>query len=131
MPNLAKSWEWSEDGHQLTMHLIEGAKWSDGEPFTSDDVMFYWDDNIVDPNVTPADRHDRRRPSATAPRSRRSTTTRSSWTFKEAFADAVPLSDGLRQLLPQPGAHPQAQHPKYNPETTYETVQEASRRRTT
>ena len=30
MPNLAKSWEWSEDGHKLTMHLIEGAKWSDG-----------------------------------------------------------------------------------------------------
>ena len=30
MPNLAKSWDWSADGHQLTMHLIEGAKWSDG-----------------------------------------------------------------------------------------------------
>ena len=30
MPNLAKSWDWSDDGHQLTMHLIEGAKWSDG-----------------------------------------------------------------------------------------------------
>ena len=29
-PQLAKSWEWSEDGKQLTMHLIEGAKWSDG-----------------------------------------------------------------------------------------------------
>ncbi len=23
LPNLAKSWEWSEDGHELTMHLIE------------------------------------------------------------------------------------------------------------
>ena len=42
MPNLAKSWEWSKDGHTLTMHLIEGAKWSDGVEFTSDDVMFYW-----------------------------------------------------------------------------------------
>ena len=31
LPNLAKSWEWSEDGHKLTMHLIEGAKWSDGD----------------------------------------------------------------------------------------------------
>ncbi len=44
-PNLAKSWEWSEDGHQLTMHLIEGAKWSDGEPFTWDDLIN--DDQIV------------------------------------------------------------------------------------
>ncbi len=50
-PNLAKSWEWSDDGMQLTMHLIEGAKWSDGMPFTSDDVMFTWDGYVVDPNV--------------------------------------------------------------------------------
>jgi peptide/nickel transport system substrate-binding protein len=51
MPEIAKSWEWSEDGKQLTMHLIEGAKWSDGHPFTSDDVMFVWEGYIVDPNV--------------------------------------------------------------------------------
>ena len=53
MPNLAKSWEWSADGHQLTMHLIEGAKWSDGAEFTTDDAMFYWEDNVLDPNVSP------------------------------------------------------------------------------
>ena len=53
MPNLAKSWEWSTDGHQLTMHLIEGAKWSDGVPFNADDVMFYWDDNLNDPHIKP------------------------------------------------------------------------------
>jgi peptide/nickel transport system substrate-binding protein len=50
-PSLAKSWEWSEDGTQLTMHLIEGAKWSDGDPFTSEDVIFTWEDMIVDPQV--------------------------------------------------------------------------------
>jgi len=50
-PQLAKSWEWSEDGKQLTMSLLEGAKWSDGEPFTADDVMFTWEDVILDPNV--------------------------------------------------------------------------------
>ncbi|NJN82497.1 MAG: ABC transporter substrate-binding protein, partial [Caldilineaceae bacterium] len=33
------------------MHLIEGAKWSDGEPFTADDVIFTWEDLINDPNV--------------------------------------------------------------------------------
>ena len=50
-PNLAKSWEWSEDGHQLTMHLLEGAKWSDGEPFNADDVIFTWEDLINDPQI--------------------------------------------------------------------------------
>ena len=51
MPELAKSWEWSADGKELTMHLIEGAKWSDGVPFTADDVMFTWEGYILDPNV--------------------------------------------------------------------------------
>jgi peptide/nickel transport system substrate-binding protein len=50
-PNLAKSWDWSSDGTELTMHLIEGAKWSDGEPFTADDVIFTWEDLINDPQV--------------------------------------------------------------------------------
>jgi peptide/nickel transport system substrate-binding protein len=53
-PNLAKSWEWSDDGTELTMHLIEGAKWSDGEPFGADDVMFTWEYFILDPNVNSA-----------------------------------------------------------------------------
>jgi len=50
-PNLAKSWEWSEDGKQLTMHLIEGAFWSDGVPFNADDVIFTWEGYVVDENV--------------------------------------------------------------------------------
>jgi peptide/nickel transport system substrate-binding protein len=53
LPNLAKSWEWSEDGKELTVHLIEGAKWSDGDPFDAEDVMFYWEDHVLDPEITP------------------------------------------------------------------------------
>ncbi len=53
LPNLAKSWEWSEDGKTLTVHLIEGAKWSDGDPFDTEDIAFYWNDVILDPEVTP------------------------------------------------------------------------------
>jgi peptide/nickel transport system substrate-binding protein len=53
LPNLAKSWEWSEDGKSLTVNLIEGAKWSDGDPFDTQDIEFYWNDVILDPEVTP------------------------------------------------------------------------------
>ena len=53
MPNLAKSWEWSEDGKTLTVHLIEGAKWSDGAPFTTADTEFYFNDIVLDPGATP------------------------------------------------------------------------------
>ena len=51
LPNLATSWEWSEDGKTLTMHLVEGAKWSDGVEFTADDVLFTYNDCILDPTV--------------------------------------------------------------------------------
>ena len=42
IPNLAKSWEISEDNLQYTFHLREGVHWSDGQPFTSADVVFTW-----------------------------------------------------------------------------------------
>lgn len=51
LPNLAKSWEWSEDGKSLTMNLVEGARWSDGDPFDADDLMFHWDMNVMDTEV--------------------------------------------------------------------------------
>jgi peptide/nickel transport system substrate-binding protein len=54
LPNVATSWEWSSDGKELTMHLIKGAKWSDGEPFTADDLIFTWEDIVLDPNVVKA-----------------------------------------------------------------------------
>ncbi|HEY9529501.1 MAG TPA: ABC transporter substrate-binding protein [Anaerolineales bacterium] len=56
IPEVAKSWDWSADGKELTMHLIEGAKWSDGVPFNADDVMFTWEGYILDDNVN-APRH--------------------------------------------------------------------------
>ncbi|MGM0436782.1 MAG: ABC transporter substrate-binding protein [Bacillota bacterium] len=42
-PELAKDWEISEDGTTYTFHLREGVKWSDGEEFTADDVIFTLD----------------------------------------------------------------------------------------
>lgn len=42
IPNVAKSWEVSEDATTYTFHLREGMKWSDGEDFTADDIVFWW-----------------------------------------------------------------------------------------
>ena len=43
LPYLAESWEFNDDGTQLTFKLREDVKWSDGEPFTSADVKYTWD----------------------------------------------------------------------------------------
>jgi len=48
---LAKSWEISEDGLTVTFHLREGINWSDGEPFTADDVLFTYNDLIMNDDV--------------------------------------------------------------------------------
>ncbi|HSE41428.1 MAG TPA: ABC transporter substrate-binding protein [Acidobacteriota bacterium] len=39
-PSLAKSWEKSDDSLTWTFHLRKGLQWSDGHPFTADDVIF-------------------------------------------------------------------------------------------
>ena len=40
VPSLAKSWEQSADGLQVTFHLEPNVTWHDGKPFTSADVKF-------------------------------------------------------------------------------------------
>ncbi|HEY7176811.1 MAG TPA: ABC transporter substrate-binding protein, partial [Micromonosporaceae bacterium] len=39
-PWLAKSFTWSPDGKSITFQLRDGVKWSDGQPFTADDVAY-------------------------------------------------------------------------------------------
>jgi len=40
IPELAHSWEFSEDHKAITFHLHEGVKWHDGAPFSSADVKY-------------------------------------------------------------------------------------------
>jgi peptide/nickel transport system substrate-binding protein len=40
VPLLGTEYSWNEDGTVLSVTLREGVKWSDGEPFTAEDVAF-------------------------------------------------------------------------------------------
>ncbi len=51
VPTVAKSWEWNADYTELTFHLRKGHKWSDGAPFTSADVKFWYDNLALDPKI--------------------------------------------------------------------------------
>ena len=51
VPNVAKGWEWNADFTQLTFFLRKGHKWSDGAPFTAEDVKFWYDNLEMDVNV--------------------------------------------------------------------------------
>lgn len=51
VPNIAKSWSWNDDFTQLTFILRKGHKWSDGQPFTAEDVEFWYENLNMDANV--------------------------------------------------------------------------------
>ena len=51
VPNVAKGWEWNDDFTELTFFLRKGHRWSDGAPFTAEDVKFWYDNLALDPNV--------------------------------------------------------------------------------
>jgi len=42
VPNVAKSWKYNRDSTELTVTLRKGHKWSDGQPFTAEDVAFWY-----------------------------------------------------------------------------------------
>ncbi|NEQ87941.1 MAG: ABC transporter substrate-binding protein, partial [Moorea sp. SIO2I5] len=44
IPGLAESWQISEDKLKIVFTLREGLKWSDGEPLTTDDVVFTYNE---------------------------------------------------------------------------------------
>jgi peptide/nickel transport system substrate-binding protein len=50
-PDLAASWTTSADGLSWTFKLREGVKWSDGKPFTADDVAFTFNDIVLKPDL--------------------------------------------------------------------------------
>ncbi len=46
-PNIAKGYEVNEDSTIYTIYLREGMRWSDGEPFTADDCIFWYENMLV------------------------------------------------------------------------------------
>ncbi len=47
VPDLAASWTVSGDGKSYTFHLRSGVKWQDGQPFSSADVKFTFEQGLL------------------------------------------------------------------------------------
>ncbi len=47
MPDLAESWSASPDGTAYTFNLVHGVTWHDGQPFTSADVKFTFEEVLL------------------------------------------------------------------------------------
>ncbi len=122
LPNLAKDWSWNDDRTSLTMNLVEGAHWSDGDPFDSADVQFWWEDNVQDENVT----------SRMSPNGMGEGTTLNiiddstiQFNFTEPQGPSRIWSLAYIQGCPGPSHILMDKHPKYNSDATYDSYRTA------
>lgn len=51
-PRMAESWETNEDASEWTFHLREGMKWSDGTPFTTEAVKYWYENEVQNTELT-------------------------------------------------------------------------------
>lgn len=118
-PGLVDTWEVNEDASEWTFHFREGLKWSDGTPFTVDDILFWWEDMVNNPD------HSEQIPNWALTGGGPMTVTKvDDMTVKFAFAGPAPLLDFElandanfgATLCPSPKAYMSQFHPKYNDE---------------
>jgi peptide/nickel transport system substrate-binding protein len=52
-PCIARDWRQSDDGRIMVIFLRKGMKWSDGQPFTADDFLFWYEDIYSNKDLQP------------------------------------------------------------------------------
>jgi len=118
-PNLAESWEFNEAGTVLTAYLRKGLKWSDGQPFTAEDIRFLWEDVWLEENAAQgapgAVKVDGEVPELAVV---------DDFTVQFTFPRAFYYAEKNFASLPEwawPKHYMEAFHPQYNKDATWET----------
>jgi peptide/nickel transport system substrate-binding protein len=52
-PYYVSAWEQPDDKQSITLILRKGLKWSDGEPFTADDFVWWYENHFMNTEITP------------------------------------------------------------------------------
>jgi peptide/nickel transport system substrate-binding protein len=109
IPNVAEAVKASEDGKEYTFTLRSGLKWSDGSPYTTDDVIFWYEDVVMNREITP-------NPPKPAYTVTKVDETTFKWTYGEP--NGLFLKDLARINVERAAGHPkkhlQQYHKKYN-----------------
>lgn len=53
IPNVAHSYKTNADYTEYRFILRKGLRWSDGAPFTADDILFWYEDVLLNPELSP------------------------------------------------------------------------------
>ncbi|GAB4557280.1 MAG: ABC transporter substrate-binding protein [Anaerolineae bacterium] len=120
--NVLKDFEVNEDNTEFTFYMRKGLKWSDGEPVTTEDVRFVYEDILLNEQLTPVFPA-RFRTGARADGEPMKLEIIDDYTFKVSFPE--PYGGFLRQLtieswvgyteLLRPSHYLKQFHPKYTP----------------
>ena len=51
LPDIAESYQLLDNSSRLVIYLRKGLKWSDGFPFTADDIIFWYQAEILDEDI--------------------------------------------------------------------------------
>ena len=82
-PKIAAGWESSRDFRTWTIKLRQGARWSDGAPFTADDILFWYQDVLLNKDLTPALPSWMRNADGTPASVEKVSATAARWTYKQ------------------------------------------------
>jgi peptide/nickel transport system substrate-binding protein len=120
-PGLAERWETNEDTSVWTFYFRKGLKWSDGQPWTVDDILFWWEDEVQIPDLNELPPDEARSGKGTLMQMRKI----DDYTLQLIFDAPAPLTADRLAMWVKRGIGPRwmdpkhylAQfHPKYNPD---------------
>ena len=124
-PNLAESYEYLDDGRVAVFRIRKGVRWSDGAPYTVDDILFWYVDmtmdeqarnNILPPSVFIVDGQPMQMEKV------------DDHTLR--ITSPKPMGRILNALASDYSAYPKhilsKFHPRYNPEATYEAFRDST-----
>ncbi len=129
VPDIARAVE-VEEGRIFTFHLRRGHKWSDGQPFTTEDFRYYWEDIANNAEASPTGLPKLLRVGGEGPKVDfiDDLTVRYTWNhpnpyFLPALAGASPL------YLYRPAHYLKPFHPRYqDPDTLTQMVEDTGQR---
>ncbi len=124
IPNIAESVEVNDEATQFTFRLREGMKWSDGAPFTADDIRFWYEDLLLNSEFTPTPAEPFINADGTPVSFEMTDKITFSFTFKQPKSLFLQYLATMRDLdhalIRYPRHYFERFHPKYNPNVQQE-----------
>ena len=123
--NLAESYEFSNGGKEAIFRIRKGIRWSDGHPFTVDDILFWYYDTQFDDDARPPNQPI---PPTVFTVDGRPIPMEKIDDHTLRVSSHKPLGRILNAFCADIVARPKhvmaAWHPRYNPEATYESFRQ-------